>query len=96
MEKNEQSRQTMMSSLENFVLVLSNARESISERVTLKPCADIDLKRIRLPNDCMSIVNNTEQLTKVEQCVAMWLKQIEQVNNKDLIGKLYWEFLISP
>lgn len=80
LEKDESSRRTMMNSLENFVLVLSNARESINERVALRPCTEIDLKRIRLPTDCMSIVNNTEQLTKVEQCVALWLKQIEQVN----------------
>uniref|UniRef100_A0A4W3HHM2 Dynein, axonemal, heavy chain 5 n=1 Tax=Callorhinchus milii TaxID=7868 RepID=A0A4W3HHM2_CALMI len=72
-------RQDFLSSLDGFVSILAGAQESLMEKVTLKPCETYDLKILKGPPDYMSIANSTEALEKIEACMKVWNRQIEQV-----------------
>lgn len=72
-------RQDFLSSLDGFVSVLASAQESLMEKVNLKECGTFDLRLLKGPTDYLSVVNNTEALEKIEACIKVWIKQIEQV-----------------
>ena len=55
------------------------ARESLDDKVTLKPCETYELHTINSPQDSQAVANSTESLQCIEECVAVWIKQIEQV-----------------
>ena len=48
-------------------------------QVTLKPCETYDLHTIQSPLECQQVANSTEALQAIEDCIAVWIKQIEQV-----------------
>ena len=64
---------------EAYLFILSGARESIDEKVELKPCEGYDLHTIKSPQDCQDVANSTESLAAIEECMTVWIKQIEQV-----------------
>ncbi|XP_041963780.1 LOW QUALITY PROTEIN: dynein heavy chain 5, axonemal [Alosa sapidissima] len=68
-----------ISSLDSFVSVLAGAQESLQEKVNLKECDAFDLRTLKGPSDYVAVANNTEALEKIEACMKVWIKQIEQV-----------------
>ncbi|XP_030605717.1 dynein heavy chain 5, axonemal isoform X1 [Archocentrus centrarchus] len=72
-------KQDFISSMESFVSVLAGAQESLQEKVTLKECDTFDLRLLRGPSDYVSAASSTETIEKIEACMKVWIKQIEQV-----------------
>ncbi|XP_014347801.2 dynein axonemal heavy chain 5 [Latimeria chalumnae] len=72
-------RQDFLNSLDGFVTVLAGAQESLMEKVSLKECETYDLKTLKVPSDYIAVASSTEALEKIEACMKMWIKQIEQV-----------------
>ncbi|XP_027868438.1 dynein heavy chain 5, axonemal [Xiphophorus couchianus] len=72
-------KQEFISSLESFVSVLAGAQESLQEKVTLKECDTFDLRVLKSPADYMAAANSAETTEKLEACMKVWIKQIEQV-----------------
>ncbi|XP_067366741.1 dynein axonemal heavy chain 5 isoform X3 [Channa argus] len=72
-------KQDFISSLESFVSVLSGAQESLQEKVTLKGCDTFDLRVLKGPSDYIAAASSTETTEKMEDCLKVWIKQIEQV-----------------
>ncbi|XP_030249745.1 dynein heavy chain 5, axonemal isoform X1 [Sparus aurata] len=72
-------KQDFLSSLESFVSVLAGAQESLQEKVTLKECDAFDLRVLKGPSDYMAAANSAETTEKIEACMKVWIKQIEQV-----------------
>uniref|UniRef100_A0A7N8Y1V4 Dynein, axonemal, heavy chain 5 n=1 Tax=Mastacembelus armatus TaxID=205130 RepID=A0A7N8Y1V4_9TELE len=48
-------------------------------QVTLKECDTFDLRVLKIPSDYMAAANSTETTEKIEACMKVWIKQIEQV-----------------
>lgn len=48
-------------------------------QVTLKECDTFDLRVLKSPSDYMAAANSNEALEKMEACMKVWIKQIEQV-----------------
>lgn len=48
-------------------------------QVTLKECDTFDLRVLKGPSDYTSAANSTETTEKIEACMKVWIKQIEQV-----------------
>lgn len=48
-------------------------------QVTLEQCDTFDLTVLKSPSDYMSAANTTETTDKIEACMKVWIKQIEQV-----------------
>ncbi|KAL4616938.1 dynein heavy chain 5, axonemal [Arapaima gigas] len=71
--------QDFLTSLDGFVAVLAGAQESLLEKVSLKPCDTYDLKTLKGPSDYIAVANSMEALEKIEGCMKVWVKQIEQV-----------------
>ncbi|XP_063344566.1 dynein axonemal heavy chain 5 isoform X2 [Pelmatolapia mariae] len=72
-------KQDFISSLESFVSVLAGAQESLQEKVTLKECDTFDLRVLKGPSDYVAAASSTETIEKIEACMKVWIKQIEQV-----------------
>uniref|UniRef100_A0A674BZI9 Dynein axonemal heavy chain 5 n=1 Tax=Salmo trutta TaxID=8032 RepID=A0A674BZI9_SALTR len=72
-------KQEFISSLDSFVSVLAGAQESLQEKVNLKECDEFDLKTLKGPSDYIAVANSTEATEKIEACMKVWIKQIEQV-----------------
>lgn len=49
-------------------------------QVTLKGCDAFDLQVLKGPSDYVTAANSTESTEKIEACVKVWIKQIEQVS----------------
>lgn len=47
--------------------------------MTLKPCETYELSKINTPADYQAVANSSDALEGIEQCMAVWLKQLEQV-----------------
>ncbi|KAF6020163.1 DNAH5 [Bugula neritina] len=75
---NTSVRHDFMNKLEGFVNILVSAQESLYEKVNLKPCS-MDLSLIMTPSDYQTVAASTEQLEAIEDCMSVWVKQIEQV-----------------
>ena len=54
------------------------AQESLNEKVTLKPCEKYDLENIS-NHDYQALANSTDGLQIMEDCINIWIRQIEQV-----------------
>ncbi|XP_064640332.1 dynein axonemal heavy chain 5-like isoform X2 [Lineus longissimus] len=78
-QEGAQVRTDFLNTLDSFVSVLVGAQESLEEKVSLKPCDSYDLSRIQTPSDCITVANSTESLGHIEDCIHVWIKQIEQV-----------------
>ncbi|XP_043921722.1 dynein axonemal heavy chain 5-like [Protopterus annectens] len=72
-------RQEFLNTLDGFVSVLNGAQQSLLEKVNLKECETYDLKALKGPSDYLTAANSTEALEKIETCMKVWIKQIEQV-----------------
>nr|XP_033785734.1 dynein heavy chain 5, axonemal isoform X1 [Geotrypetes seraphini] len=72
-------RQDLLSTVEGFVSVLIGAQQSLMEKVNLNNCETYDLKTLKGPQDYQVVANSTEALEKIETCMKVWIKQIEQV-----------------
>ncbi|XP_034553818.1 dynein heavy chain 5, axonemal isoform X3 [Notolabrus celidotus] len=72
-------KQDFISSLENFVSVLAGAQESLQEKITLKECDTFDLQVLKTPSDYVAAANSAETTEKIEACMKIWIKQIEQI-----------------
>ncbi|KAK2844297.1 hypothetical protein Q5P01_010956 [Channa striata] len=72
-------KQDFISSLESFVSVLTGAQDILQEKVTLKVCDTFDLLTLKGPSDYKAAANSTETTEKMEECLKVWIKQIEQV-----------------
>ncbi|XP_028835842.1 dynein heavy chain 5, axonemal isoform X2 [Denticeps clupeoides] len=72
-------KQDFIGSLEGFLSVLVSAQESLHEKVNLKQFDALDLKSLKGPSDYMAVANSTEDLEKIEECMKVWIKQIEEV-----------------
>uniref|UniRef100_A0A8C7IHK7 Dynein axonemal heavy chain 5 n=1 Tax=Oncorhynchus kisutch TaxID=8019 RepID=A0A8C7IHK7_ONCKI len=72
-------KQNFISSLDSFVSVLAGAQESLQEKVNLKVCDEFDLKTLKGPSDYIAVANSAEATEKIEACMKVWIKQIEQV-----------------
>jgi dynein heavy chain len=65
--------------LSTFVATLNGAQESINERVVLKKSDKYDFNQIQNTSDYITVANNTEALSNIEEIVKIWMKQIELV-----------------
>ena len=65
--------------LHNFIFCVTGAQDSLENKITLTPCETYDLSTIRTPHDCQAVANSTEALQAIEDCMQVWIKQIEQV-----------------
>ncbi|XP_024917266.1 dynein heavy chain 5, axonemal [Cynoglossus semilaevis] len=72
-------KQEFISSLENFVTVLSVTQDCLREKVTLQECDSFDLQVLKSPSDYMAAATSTETTERLEGCMKVWIKQIEQV-----------------
>lgn len=61
----------------NYLLL--GAQESLEEKVQLKPCETYELSKINTPADYQAVANSSDALEGIEQCMGVWLKQLEQV-----------------
>ena len=52
--------------------------------MTLKPYEKVDLCKLQGPSDYMAAANSAETLENIEECIGIWIKQIEQVIRGDL------------
>ena len=55
------------------------AKESLDDKVILKPCETYDLSTLQGPADYLAAANSSESLQAIEECIQVWIKQIEQV-----------------
>ncbi|XP_037533193.1 dynein heavy chain 5, axonemal [Nematolebias whitei] len=77
-----------ITSLESFVSVLAGAQESLQEKVTLKECDAFHVRMLKSPADYKAAASSTETVEKMETCMKVWIKQIEQVlAESDLLRK---------
>lgn len=53
----------------------------ISFQVTFKECDTFDLRVLKGPSDYMAAANSSETTEKIEACMKVWIKQIEQVRH---------------
>lgn len=51
----------------------------LTPQVNLKECDTFDLKTLKGPSDYTAVANSAEALEKIEACMKVWIKQIEQV-----------------
>lgn len=67
-------------------------------QVTLKECDAFDLRVLKGPSDYMAAATNTETTEKIEACMKVWIKQIEQVRRDCILlqRKLHICFVIPP
>lgn len=47
--------------------------------MNLQKCDILELKALKEPIDYLTLANNPETLAKIEGCMKVWIKQIEQV-----------------
>lgn len=52
-------------------------------QVTLKECDNFDLKTLKGPSDYTAVANNSEAVEKLEACMKIWIKQMEQVTGNE-------------
>ncbi|EDL82632.1 dynein, axonemal, heavy chain 5 [Rattus norvegicus] len=72
-------QQEFLSSLEGFVGILSGAQNSLKEKVNLQKCDIVELKSLKEPMDYLALASNPETVEKVECCMRVWIKQMEQI-----------------
>jgi len=60
--------------------LLTEAQICVKEKTLLRPCDGLDLSTLRCPRDYLQAANNVETLQIIEECMSVWIKQIEKVN----------------
>lgn len=75
-------RADFLSKLDAFVSVLSGARQSLSEKVTLSPCQGVDVSSLTTPVGMMAAANSQDTVEALEVTMATWCKEIEQILTK--------------
>lgn len=75
-------RADFLSKLDAFVSVLSGARQSLSEKVTLSPCQRVDVSSLTTPVGMMAAANSQDTVEALEVTMATWCKEIEQILTK--------------
>ncbi|XP_059507513.1 dynein axonemal heavy chain 5-like [Stegostoma tigrinum] len=70
-------RQEFLNSLHEFVNALSAAQQSLAKEVRLEQCTLEELTNSKGPSDFGII--SPEMLKQAEECLKIWMKQIEQV-----------------
>ena len=78
-ESGEKERSKFINDIENFCQVLDSASSS-SNTIQLSPCTTFDLSVLKSANDFYNVANSFESMEKIEACMAVWIKQIAQVN----------------
>ena len=73
------AKSKFLSSLENFVEILTGAQESLDDSIVLKECEYLDLSVYSSPSSYMAAASSIETVEIVEKQVKIWIKQIEQV-----------------
>ncbi|KAM8826831.1 dynein axonemal heavy chain 5-like [Synchiropus picturatus] len=66
-------------SMTNFVSVLTGAQERLQDKGTLRPCDTFDLRALKGQSDYKMAASSSETTEKLEACLKVWIKQIEQV-----------------
>lgn len=61
--------------------MLIAAQDSLDDTVVLKECETIDLSEITTATDYINAANSSDALSKIEELIGIWMKQIEQVNS---------------
>ena len=64
----------------NFFCAFLARHIALSDSVELKKCEVIDVYAYKTTAQYVTVVNNQEQLSQLEDLVQYWCKQIEQVN----------------
>ena len=59
--------------------ILSNAQQSLDEKVTLKECDNFCLAQLTSHAMYVSAASSSETLDLIEEQAKIWIKQIEQV-----------------
>ena len=78
--KNGQSvRDDFLGKLDAFVSVLSGARTTISEKVTLSPCQLVDVSALASPAGLLAAAHSPETVEALEVTMTTWCKEIEQM-----------------
>lgn len=72
-----------MKQLENFITILVGAQDSLNDSVVLKKCETVNLDAMTTPTDYINAANSSDVLAKIEELVAVWMRQIEQVNKRN-------------
>nr|XP_018671052.1 dynein heavy chain 5, axonemal isoform X3 [Ciona intestinalis] len=75
----EEIRNQFLNGLDSFVGVLAGAQQSLEEKVLLEECPYIDFSCYHGPTEYAVAAASTETLEHVENCMKMWIKQIQQV-----------------
>ena len=79
----EVAKQAFLGKLSQFVSVLSNARASIADAVTLTACPHPQLAAISSPSEILAAAGNSELVEAAESCTQTWCREIEQVGLTD-------------
>ena len=59
----------------------------LQESLVEKTCENFELAKVNTFSDYQTVANNSESLLKIEECMNLWIKQIEQVS---LTNKRLW------
>ncbi|XP_071957897.1 dynein axonemal heavy chain 5-like isoform X2 [Antedon mediterranea] len=78
-QANQATRTDFLNSLDSFVTIIGGAQESLGQKVELTPCKTHDLSKLVKPSDYIVVANSTQELEQIEQCITVWIRQIEQV-----------------
>jgi dynein heavy chain len=76
-KESQATKMEYLSRLNTFVATLDGAQESIDERIVLKSSEKIDWSQINTSSDYLLIASSPESLSHVEDCVKLWMRQIE-------------------
>jgi len=58
---------------------IAGAQLNVDGAVHLHDCIELDLHHIRGPSDCAVAAKDADMVSKLEELVSGWRKQIEQV-----------------
>lgn len=64
-------------------------------QVTFKECDTFDLRALKGPSDYVAAANSSETTEKVEACMKVWIKQIEQVGSVRALLALGMTFFLQ-
>uniref|UniRef100_F6PHB9 AAA+ ATPase domain-containing protein n=1 Tax=Ciona intestinalis TaxID=7719 RepID=F6PHB9_CIOIN len=103
----KKTKEAFINHVESFVHYLDSAQMNVDGAVRLVECTDVDLDSIKSAADCAEAAKDPDIVSKLEELVSGWRKQIEQVlaeseqmrKEADDTGPLaeleHWRFLMS-
>lgn len=71
--------QTYLEIIYRFIITAKLINAVACIQVTLKECDTFDLKLLKDTSEYRAAANSTETIEKIEDCMKVWIKQIEQV-----------------